>query len=578
MRRGGAHRARRARRDPCRGRAGPCERVAYRPVHGPCLRLPPDPRRVRWAGDLLRGVRPGARPPRPRAPLLRVPPRRRRRRAASRTCTPSTPTWSSSSARRSSPPGRCTGCAPAPSASSPSRCRASSAARRCTRTSSAGAGSSATSTRRTSTASSPSTRTSRRPRTTSCRCGGRCRCRSPTATSRRCPCRPRPPSGRGPLFVGRSTPHRELLLAETKHHFDLLHLAFGVDADELAEALATHDVGINLHNNPYPSFENRVCLHLAAGHLVLSESLHPAHGLEPGIDFVVVQTLGRAAQRARQPAALPRPVAPRPRPRAAQGRAVPGLARLPPPAARPARRPRRVRDRPRGLNPIPPRNPCPTASSCSRPGSTARCSSSRRSSATSAASSARPTAATSSPALGHRGGDGAGQPLALGPRDRPRHALPDRRAARPSSSAARRGAIVDVVVDLRRGSPTFGEWEALRAHRREHAHGLRPRRLRARLLRDQRRRRRPLQAGPLLRRRDRARDQVRRPRRSGSSGRCPSPSSSPPSATRPRRRSPRSPTTCRSCTSNPGPCSCAGRPARRPAGRRAAACPGSRPS
>jgi hypothetical protein len=51
-------------------------------------------------------------------------------------------------------------------------------------------------------------------------------------------------------------------------------------------------VGINLHNNPYPSFENRVCLHLAAGHLVLSEWLHPTHGLEPSIDFVVVQTSG----------------------------------------------------------------------------------------------------------------------------------------------------------------------------------------------------------------------------------------------------------------------------------------------
>jgi hypothetical protein len=99
-------------------------------------------------------------------------------------------------------------------------------------------------------------------------------------------------AGPRPLFVGRSTPHRELLMAEAKHQFDLLHLAFGVDADGLAEALAAHDVGINLHNNPYPSFENRVCLHLAAGHLVLSEWLHPAHGLEPSIDFVVVQTSG----------------------------------------------------------------------------------------------------------------------------------------------------------------------------------------------------------------------------------------------------------------------------------------------
>jgi hypothetical protein len=94
------------------------------------------------------------------------------------------------------------------------------------------------------------------------------------------------------LFVGRSTPHRETLLAEAKQRFDILHLAFGVGADELEEALRSHDVGINLHNNPYPSFENRVCLHLAAGHLVLSEWLSPTHGLEPHLDFVVVQTPG----------------------------------------------------------------------------------------------------------------------------------------------------------------------------------------------------------------------------------------------------------------------------------------------
>ena len=56
--------------------------------------------------------------------------------------------------------------------------------------------------------------------------------------------------------------------------------------------MADHDVAINLHNEPYPSFENRVSLHLAAGHLVLSEWLSPLHGLEPGIDFLEVSTPG----------------------------------------------------------------------------------------------------------------------------------------------------------------------------------------------------------------------------------------------------------------------------------------------
>jgi hypothetical protein len=90
------------------------------------------------------------------------------------------------------------------------------------------------------------------------------------------------------LFVGRSTPHRERVLMDVKHHHDLLHLAFGVGATELERALGEHDVGVNVHNQDYPSFENRVCLHMAAGHLVLSEHLLPAHGLELGIDYLEI--------------------------------------------------------------------------------------------------------------------------------------------------------------------------------------------------------------------------------------------------------------------------------------------------
>jgi hypothetical protein len=90
------------------------------------------------------------------------------------------------------------------------------------------------------------------------------------------------------LFVGRSTPHRERVLMDVKHHHDLLHLAFGVGAAQLEQALDEHDVGINVHNQDYPSFENRVCLHLAAGHLVLSEWLSPAHGLELGLDYIEI--------------------------------------------------------------------------------------------------------------------------------------------------------------------------------------------------------------------------------------------------------------------------------------------------
>jgi hypothetical protein len=90
------------------------------------------------------------------------------------------------------------------------------------------------------------------------------------------------------LFVGRSTTHREWLLAPAKLDNDILHIAFGMSGTELVELLHSHDVALNLHNENYPSFENRVSMHLAAGHLVLSEALDPQHGLEPGIDYLQV--------------------------------------------------------------------------------------------------------------------------------------------------------------------------------------------------------------------------------------------------------------------------------------------------
>lgn len=91
-------------------------------------------------------------------------------------------------------------------------------------------------------------------------------------------------------FIGYSTAHRERFLVDAKHHHDVLHVASGLFGDRLLEQFGRTDVAINLHGEPYPTFENRVCLHLAAGHLVLSEPLSPTHGLEPGIDFLEFTT------------------------------------------------------------------------------------------------------------------------------------------------------------------------------------------------------------------------------------------------------------------------------------------------
>jgi hypothetical protein len=92
------------------------------------------------------------------------------------------------------------------------------------------------------------------------------------------------------IFIGRSTVHRERFLVDVKHRYDTLHVAFGIQADDLERLLETYDITFNIHNEPYPSFENRVLLHLAAGHLVISEPLSPTHGLEPGVDYVEVTT------------------------------------------------------------------------------------------------------------------------------------------------------------------------------------------------------------------------------------------------------------------------------------------------
>ena len=98
---------------------------------------------------------------------------------------------------------------------------------------------------------------------------------------------PRPATGPPRLlFTGRSTAHRERFLGHLKRDFDCIHLAHGVTDDRLIEFMREVDVGVNLHNEPYPTFENRVSVYLAAGLLVVTEPLSPRHGLLPGADLV----------------------------------------------------------------------------------------------------------------------------------------------------------------------------------------------------------------------------------------------------------------------------------------------------
>ncbi len=110
------------------------------------------------------------------------------------------------------------------------------------------------------------------------------------------------------LFVGRSTEHREELLAPVKQAYPIVHIGHGLFGEPLLRFLRATDVQLNLHNNPYPSFENRVCIALAAGNLVISEPLSPTHGLAPGTDYLEVRTpaqlLALIDQLAREPDAF----------------------------------------------------------------------------------------------------------------------------------------------------------------------------------------------------------------------------------------------------------------------------------
>jgi hypothetical protein len=89
-------------------------------------------------------------------------------------------------------------------------------------------------------------------------------------------------------FLGASTERRERWLIDAKHELDVLHVASGLRGDALRERLARIDIALNVHATAGPAFEPRVALHLAAGHLVVTEPLAPRHGLRPGVELLEV--------------------------------------------------------------------------------------------------------------------------------------------------------------------------------------------------------------------------------------------------------------------------------------------------
>jgi hypothetical protein len=90
-------------------------------------------------------------------------------------------------------------------------------------------------------------------------------------------------------FLGRSTPHREDMLASLKSRFNFVHVAHGLRDEEARRLMSRSRVVLNIHNDTYPNFENRVCQALFCGRPVLSERLSEGP-LVAGRDYVLIES------------------------------------------------------------------------------------------------------------------------------------------------------------------------------------------------------------------------------------------------------------------------------------------------
>lgn len=88
------------------------------------------------------------------------------------------------------------------------------------------------------------------------------------------------------IAIGVSTSHREAMLMPAKHHHDVLQVIHGIDGEMLMALLEEYEVGIHVNHRRGGGFDWAVGAHLAAGQILLSEPLAPAHGLETNLDYL----------------------------------------------------------------------------------------------------------------------------------------------------------------------------------------------------------------------------------------------------------------------------------------------------
>ncbi|MCS7092513.1 MAG: glycosyltransferase family 4 protein [Patescibacteria group bacterium] len=75
------------------------------------------------------------------------------------------------------------------------------------------------------------------------------------------------------LFLGRSTEYREYMMSKIKQKLNVLHISHGLPWEEKNQVINESHIVLNLHNEPYPNFENRALQALFAGANLVSEQL-----------------------------------------------------------------------------------------------------------------------------------------------------------------------------------------------------------------------------------------------------------------------------------------------------------------
>jgi len=79
------------------------------------------------------------------------------------------------------------------------------------------------------------------------------------------------------LFLGRVSEYRNTFLIPLKHYWDWTVIDHGMHQIPFE---SNFNLGLNLHSENYPNFENRIFLQMAQGLVVLSQKTIPAFGLK----------------------------------------------------------------------------------------------------------------------------------------------------------------------------------------------------------------------------------------------------------------------------------------------------------